>query len=140
MHEIRYMCDGKILGISVQDNGRVVHAEGGVPDGPVIGRFDNGNISDIALYRNGKYNGLALTFYPDQSVRVQAHYVDGYPEGLSTTYYQNGNVMAESEIHKKNPTFSKEYYENGRLKEEVYYEGDVIRRRSYDINGDEVAP
>jgi len=92
-------------------------------------------IRNIFSYKSGKRNGKVFSFYENGRLKKEGTYSDDNPIGITKMYYENGNPKMESKIEDGKNLYYKEYYENGQLKQEVYYEGDEIRRKMYDISG-----
>lgn len=134
-YELLFYKNGKQIAKRIFQSGKTILTEGKIPDGIVVELYDDGSIRNIFNYKDGKRNGRAFGFYRSGKLRAIGTYREDNPIGIGRMYYENGNIMAEWEIVDGKEKFHKEYYENGQLKEEIYYKGDKIIRNSYDIHG-----
>jgi antitoxin component YwqK of YwqJK toxin-antitoxin module len=134
-HELVFYLDGRKIAERVYEKGRLILSEGDIPDGKVVQRYENGKVKNIFTYKNGKRNGKAFGYYESGRLKKEVTFLDDNPIGIEKMYYENGNLMVEAEIVDGKQVFYKEYYQNGQLKQEVYYEADKIIRKIYDING-----
>lgn len=135
-YELVFYRNGKKIAKRVYQKGEITLSEGEIPDGRVVESYDSGKIRNIFTYKNGKRNGIAFGFYESGKLKKEGSYLDDNPVGITKMYYENGNLMVESKIVDGKNIYYKDYYENGQLKQEVYYKGDEIIRRTYDIHGE----
>ena len=116
----------------------------GEPHGTFREYYENGNMMAEEVYnggqliiqkrfdRNGKLNDVARRYYQNGQIRIEAGFREGKPEGITREYHENGSLMAEeyyrsgSLMSKKEydrsgtlMTCLKEYYDNGRLRNET---------------------
>jgi antitoxin component YwqK of YwqJK toxin-antitoxin module len=134
-YQLSFYKDHRKIAERVFQRGKIVFSEGDIPDGVVVEYYDSGIVKNVLNYRNGQRNGKAVSFYESGRLRAVVNYKDDNPVGVGRRYHENGNLMAESNMVDGKLKFHKEYYENGQMKEEVYYEGDNIIRKEYDIDG-----
>ena len=134
-YELIFSSGGQVIARRTFEKGKIIFEEGEIPDGQVIEKYDNGNIRNLFSYKKGKRNGKAFSFYENGRLKMEGTYLENNPIGITKMYYENGNLMMESKIKDGKNIYYKEYYENGQMKQEVYYEGDEIRRKMYNING-----
>jgi antitoxin component YwqK of YwqJK toxin-antitoxin module len=134
-YQLSFYKDRGKIAERVFQKGKIVFSEGDIPDGVVVEYYDSGIVKNVMNYRNGQRNGKAVSFYERGRLRAVVNYRDDNPVGVGRRYHENGNLMAESKTVDGKLEFHKEYYDNGQMKEEVYYEGDNIIRREYDIDG-----
>lgn len=93
-----------------------------IEDGKVTWYHENGQISQIAYYKEGVSEGDFISYYESGKVYEEAFYKEGKLEGEYTTYYENGNIKVISEY--ENGILqgqTKWYYESGERKESSYY-------------------
>jgi len=131
---IIYIKNGKVIAKRIFEDGKT-SSEGEIPDGIIIERYENGKIRNFFIHCGGTRNGPALGLYLSGKMKLEATFKYGYPDGIQRIYYKNGNLMVESKMINRKNIYYKEYFENGKLKEEVSYKGDKIIRKTYDING-----
>jgi antitoxin component YwqK of YwqJK toxin-antitoxin module len=134
-YELSFFENGKEIAKRIFKGGKTILEEGQIPDGVVIERYDSGKPKNILVFKNGKRNGKAIAFYESGRLKKTVTFKDDNPVGESKMYYENGNVMMESKTEDGKQVFYRDYYPNGQLKQEVYYKGDEIVRRMYDIHG-----
>lgn len=135
-YELVFYRNGKKIARRVYQGGKTILSEGEIPDGRVVERYDSGKIKNIFIYKNGKKNGKAFAFYENGKLKKEATYLDDNPTGVTKIYYENGRLMVESKIVNSKNIYYKDYYENGQLKQEIYYKGNEIIRKTYGINGE----
>jgi antitoxin component YwqK of YwqJK toxin-antitoxin module len=90
--------------------------------------YENGNISSVKLYANGKLTGSVSFFYESGQLRMQQQYSEGLMNGISIIYWPNGNIKKMG--HFKSGLQHGEvihYDEDGSIKEKVNYV-DGVRR------------
>jgi antitoxin component YwqK of YwqJK toxin-antitoxin module len=134
-YELVFYQNGKEIAKRIFQAGKTILSEGEIPDGVVVECYDDGRIKNIFNYKDGKRNGKAFGFYKSGKLKAIGTYQDDNPIGSGKMYYENGIIMAEWEIVDGKEKFHKEYYENGQLKEEIYYKGDKIIKNVYDVHG-----
>jgi len=134
--EIVYSSKGKVVARLVRHNDKFDLIEGEIPNGIIVEKYENGNIRNIFTNRNGKRDGPGIGLYPSGRIKIEVTYRDDFPSGITRRYYENGSVMFEEKFVNKRIISRKDYYENGKLKEETYSDGDKIVRRNYDIQGE----
>lgn len=139
-YELVFYKNGKKIAKRIYQEGEIILSEGEIPDGQVVERYDSGKIKNIFTYKNGKRNGKAFGFYESGKLKKEVIFLDDNPIGISKMYYENGNLMVESKIVDGKNIYYKEYYENGQLKQEVYYKGDEIIRKTYEEEKRGVSP
>ncbi len=65
----------------------------GNEDGPWI--FVTSGYRQEGVFNYGRKNGLWKSFYPDQTLKFEGTYIDDYPDGKHTYYWENGKVKEE---------------------------------------------
>lgn len=131
------------------ENG-IISMEGNYKHGLKNGYFkeydDKGDLISTSKYIDGKKQEdvaelvkleIKKDYYPDGSIKIEASYKDGVPEGVRREYnkegkiekayiFKNGKVIGEGILTEKGEkdSFWKEYYDNGRIKAEGNYEKD----------------
>ena len=134
-YELIFYVNDKKIARRVYEKGRTILSEGEIPDGRVVERYDSGKIRNVFTYKNGKRNGKAFGFYESGKLKKEGTYLDDNPIGITRMYYENGNLMVESKIVDGKNIYYRDYHENGQLRQEIYYKGDEIIRKTYDIHG-----
>jgi len=134
-YELVFYENGKEVAKRIFKKGKSILSEGEIPEGIVVEKYNIGNIRNIFSYKDGKRNGKAYSFYKNGKLKKEGIYLDDNPIGITKMYYENGNLMMESKIVNGKNVYYKDYYENGQLKQEVYYKENEIIRNIYDING-----
>ena len=133
--QIEYYYHGRVVTEIITEDDGSSFLQGNIPEGIIIGLYDNGNLRNLCVRRGGARNGLALSFYRSGNLKTEAFYSDGYPVGEGKTYYENGVLLAEWKIVNGKEVYHREYFHNGQLREEFYYEGEKKIRKEYDIFG-----
>ncbi len=115
----------------------------------------NGNICEIAIYKNNKLNGIRTIYDVNNKNKIaEINYVDDKKDGLSITYeYSNENILINKieNIYKDDKLYNGventyydnkqiksniscingykkviTYYENGKIKSEAFYHDEVL--------------
>lgn len=60
---------------------------------------DNGQVKELAQYKNGKQHGVSTEWYENGQKRMERNYKEGNKDGLTTTWYENG--QKETEVNYK---------------------------------------
>ena len=60
-----------------------------------VGFHDNGQVKELAQYKDGKQDGLWARFYDNGQKMVEANYKNGKREGLSIFWYNKGQKKGE---------------------------------------------
>jgi antitoxin component YwqK of YwqJK toxin-antitoxin module len=137
-YKLIYQSGTKVIATRVYKNGQTIFSEGVIPNSQVIEKYKNGKIKNIMHYKNGKREGKAIGFYQNGNIKILVTYKNDNPAGIIKTFYNTGQLRSESKIVDGEKVFYKEYYKNGKIKEEVYYKnGDGISKE-YDANGNQI--
>jgi uncharacterized protein len=87
-----------------------------------VKEFENGKLSTVENYKDGKLHGLSTTFYGNGSKRCELNFTEGERNGTLTCYYADGTKSSEV------------VYNNGKLdgKYVIYNEvGDITYTANY---------
>jgi antitoxin component YwqK of YwqJK toxin-antitoxin module len=103
---------------------------------------NNGSIKAIHNLQNGKVNGISIYYFLDGTVSFESTYVDGVLNGTVKGYYHRKNTTQKllqciiNYIDGKKIDY-KEYFENGRLIVEDFYDSDenIKTHKTYHLNG-----
>jgi antitoxin component YwqK of YwqJK toxin-antitoxin module len=68
----------------------------GLPDGLIIGYFDNGKRSFELTMKDGKKNGTAKEYLENGNLKSEINIVNDLSEGQSLTYYETGQKHTEA--------------------------------------------
>jgi antitoxin component YwqK of YwqJK toxin-antitoxin module len=103
--------------------------------GPYNIYYENGQLQEEEIYKNGFFDGPHKTYYENGQLKSEAFYKNGKAEGLSRDYYRNGNIQNE-EVKKsgKRDGLYRAYNENGKISEEGNYKNgmpDGLWKRYY---------
>lgn len=98
----------------------------------------NNRIKASAQFRDGLLHGSFIETYADGQQRTRKNFNNGYEVGEQKGWHSNGQIsytyIADAGIRQG---VYQEYYPNGKLQVESYYEnGKEIRRKIKDLNGD----
>jgi antitoxin component YwqK of YwqJK toxin-antitoxin module len=66
-------------------------------DGTLIWYFENGQIKEIANYKNGKRHGLQHFFYENGNLSEQGYFINGHSVGIWSYYNKKGKLIREQE-------------------------------------------
>lgn len=133
--EIVYSSNEKVIARMVRRNGKLVLADGKIPNGIILERYEDGRIRSVCTRSNGARNGPAIGLYPSGRIKIEATYEEDYPSGIVRRYYENGNLMIEEEFSNKKVILRKEYHDNGQLEEELHYKEGKIKGNNYWLDG-----
>ena len=61
-------------------------------DGPWVGYYDNGNLSNKGTFKYGKEEGLWVSYYDNGQLEYKGTYKDGKPEGPWVNFKSDGTV------------------------------------------------
>jgi antitoxin component YwqK of YwqJK toxin-antitoxin module len=84
--------------------------------------YENGNVQQKQLYKNGLADGFDSVFYEDGKKQYAHWYENGKPSGEWLAWHENGNVAGDA--HYVNGEFSGKvinYFENGKKQTEDFY-------------------
>ncbi|MDR0971490.1 MAG: hypothetical protein LBM25_03810 [Bacteroidales bacterium] len=104
------------------------------------------NISQKALYKNGKYNGEVIALFNNGRINSKNFFKEGLQDSIYNLYYENGNIQVEGQYNKGEKIGVWKYFnEDGSLKGEEEYalDGSIIKALSlgikyYDKEGKEI--
>lgn len=71
--------------------------------GIVFDVYENGQLKEEGLYKNGKKEGLHQEWYQNGQSKFKKNYIDGKQNGLTISWNKNGGIRSESN------------YKNGKL-------------------------
>ncbi|MBN2273197.1 MAG: hypothetical protein JXK95_02600 [Bacteroidales bacterium] len=112
-----------------------------------------GKIVSKELYVNDKKEGLSFYYYKNGLLKEKVEYKNNRRNGKATEYDMNGKIITiqqfsdgvltdRQKINRSDKSelkqgFWQEYYDNGRVKKEMYYKDDVLngQYKEYDENG-----
>ncbi len=57
-----------------------------------IDKYDNGQISSITTYENGKINGVFIQFYENGNLRCEGTYKNCKRDGFFRSFHENGQL------------------------------------------------
>ena len=89
---------------------------------------DNGKVSDLEKYKEGKKDGLIRYWHNNGKLSTEVNFKDGKNHGSSKGWYENGNKHYES-IWKNGEYIglSREWFKNGNLRHEVTFKDGWIK-------------
>lgn len=64
--------------------------------GEAVKYYENGMVSRMKSYKNGKFHGESLSFYQNGEVREEENYVNGKKDGEFRVYFDNGELKYRS--------------------------------------------
>ena len=96
---------------------------------------DSGDILETYGEKNGKLNGLYISYYENEIIKSKIDYANGMKNGDSYIYYENGKIkeFAEYKDNKKNGEYQSSY-ENGQLAKKEKYEMGIKNGMFQDYN------
>ncbi len=107
--------------------------------------YSSGNLADESEYKNGLlmdkngrlFSGKKKLFYENGKPWMESMHKEGLLYGMFKEYDENGQIIILSEFKDNQMNGpSKEFYSDGRLKSELFYQKDVLQRiREYDNQG-----
>ena len=90
--------------------------------GLVTKYHDNGKVSTIVKYINGKKHGLARSFYANGNLKAMVNYEFGVRQGEARMYYEDGGLYRTSIYYEGElDGIRKKYRPNGKLMSEIPY-------------------
>jgi len=106
----------------------------------------NGEIDNIKLgnrirawanFKAGLLDGDFIEKYPNNKLRTQKHFDNGYENGLQKGWHSNGNLSYSYNVIKGiRKGMSKEYYPNGNIQIISHFEnGKEIKKKIVDLEG-----
>lgn len=98
----------------------------------VIVHFSNGNPSKKYDCVNGILHGNFLSYYPDKTLNVEGHFINGNRENKWTWYHPNGKISSKGTYYQGQRHGAWEYYS---------FEGNLTQRRNYlygELEGEQV--
>ena len=90
-------------------------------------QYASGSIAEEGYMKNGQACGVIRLYNEEGKILVEAEYLDGKKNGLTTTYYPSGHIKAE--FYLKNELREgrmRIWYEGGVKKFEAYYRNDML--------------
>ena len=109
--------------------------------------YPNGQIEYEWNYVNGGKHGIQKGWHENGQLSFEQNYTSDHMDGKQISWYDNGNLQSEKNYKFLTPNFhrlsecvgwQKEYYENGTLKEEEFYNETTYKREKiiyYHENG-----
>lgn len=95
----------------------IIHYKGVPFNGSVTKTYDNGQLRNKRIYKDGKYDGSLKSYYENGQLREKGTYKDGIRNGPYEWYYKNGQLKGKTTYKDGNKDGAYEwYYENGQLK------------------------
>lgn len=163
--------DGPVMEYSqTGDLKAVAHYVRNVPEGKARSFYPDGRVYEEKFFEHGRLVGAYRTYYRDGALWHESFYLEGMLDGRCTTYYENqamdtvsyyrrGRLEGEYKtfylaggpretgtfMHgKKEGTWTR-FYDTGEPESiEEYLNGEIVRRRTYDNDGnllsDQAAP
>tara|TARA_Y100000766_G_C18858673_1_gene582115 strand:- start:931 stop:1440 length:510 start_codon:yes stop_codon:yes gene_type:complete len=116
--------------------GQIKKEEGPNRNGEYKRWCENGQLSEVAFYIDGKVNGEFREYWCNGNIAFEGTYVNDNPVGVQRSWYEDGNLEMERYILEEYNDFYKElqkktfyvfhgaykrWYENGILEREVNY-------------------
>ena len=99
-------------------------------NGKKIIKYPNGQIEIEWNYVNGGKHGIQKGWHENGRLSFDQNYINDHMDGLQMSWYDNGNLQSENNYRftneninrlSQNVGWQKEYFENGGLKEEEFY-------------------
>ncbi|MBK7711213.1 MAG: hypothetical protein IPJ37_09885 [Bacteroidales bacterium] len=86
--------DGSFVEYSI--NGEII-SQGQYSDGEKNGewKYKSGDNTEVGKYILGLKDGLWKTYYPEEKLKSKGNFVQGNPDGSHTFYYEDGRVKEE---------------------------------------------
>ncbi|MDG1776590.1 MAG: hypothetical protein P8H33_04305 [Crocinitomicaceae bacterium] len=96
------------------------------PSGQFIKRYSNGKVKELGTFTRNKYKDSLKRFHENGVVEYEANYdASGKEQGQVKFIYPNGQLKFTYEAQNGVPTGkASRYYENGDIKEIIYYAAD----------------
>jgi len=91
--------------------------------GMVSWYYENGQISSIGNYVDGKSEGQTKIWHLNGNLEEVSYWKNGLQDSIFTTYYKNGSLESKSYFKKgKFNGKSEDWFENGQIKVSSFYE------------------
>lgn len=97
--------------------------------------YENGQIENEWLYKNGSREGMSKGYYETGILAYEENYKNNELDGYSRHYHKNGKLWLETFYKNGNQDgICKSYDEKGQLKYEIIYENQNKNYKKYDEN------
>ena len=128
-----YHGNGQIAVNHFYKNGQIV-------DGTYVDLDSNGEKMGVFIYKNGKLNGKAFTYYENGQLRSEGNWENEERHGYWKEYYESGQLRSEGNWkNEERHGYWKEYYESGQLKSERNYkDGYRLLSKCWEEDGNEI--
>ena len=115
--QIVFYSDGREVAREILDgDGKVIKANGKIPDGIIKEYYESGKLKTEWNYKNGKLKGICKTYYESGELMFRYNYKDGERDGVTRSYYKNRKLKYEYKYRGgKLEGIIKKYYRNGKL-------------------------
>ena len=137
---VRTYSSGDLIDLVAYKKGIVVEEEHNeYIEGEVISNIskyaDNGDILEMYEEKNGKLDGIYVSYHENEIMSSKVEYAEGMKNGSYYTYYVNGNinVFTEFKDDKKNGEYHYSY-EDGQLAKKEEYDMGVENGMFYDYS------
>lgn len=91
--------------------------------------YKNGNVAELANYKNGKFHGESKWFSEDGKLLRHCMYENDELNGKTINYDADENITSEGEYTDDKKSGIWKYYDNGKLKKEVDHTNQVIIKK-----------
>lgn len=91
---VHYYKEGEIVAKRERKDGKY-SSFGDIPDGLIIERYHAGKIKNLYFIKDGKKNGLALSFYANGNLKLYSYFENDKPIGEGNRFFESGAVAVE---------------------------------------------
>lgn len=93
--------------------------------------YPNGNIRIKGTYKNNLRDGLWEYYFENGKIWSTGTFKNGKSDGIFTIYNKDGSLFMKSSYKNGKPDGKWQFYENNKLKKEVYFSNDSIVKEIY---------
>ncbi|WP_279119491.1 toxin-antitoxin system YwqK family antitoxin [Fusobacterium varium] len=96
--------------------------------GKIVKDFENDDISFEINVKNGKKDGVSISYYYPKRIKIKEIYKNGKLDGNRRVYYMSGKIKSEEIYENGTPiNEAKYYYEDEQVKKIVDYKNKIIK-------------
>jgi len=108
-----------------------------IPHGPYTLWYENDQMADNGIYKNGKRSGNRTTWYKNGQKKGELNYVNGTQVNKTIGWYENGQIMREGSFQNGKRTGKFIVWDEDGKKsfEPTYYNDKIIKSIERDVDG-----
>ncbi len=91
--------------------------------------YKNGNVGEVAIYKNGKLEGESKWFSEKGKLLKQSHYKNDQLNGKTINYDAEGNITSEGDYLNDRKSAIWKYYKSGKISKEIDHTKQVVIKK-----------